>query len=108
MKKVQIVYKRNAIAQSGAPLNLEYLLTCRELPDSVPEYGVGIRVLTPDSCEEDCADGITPRRERALELLVSKNLLAKRAPPRVLAGDGERAAAPGPAREIEGHRGPRR
>ena len=69
MKKVQIVYKRNAIAQSGAPLNLEYLLTCRELPDSVPEYGVGIRVLTPDSCEEDCADGITPRRERAMELL---------------------------------------
>lgn len=69
MKKVQIVYKRNAIAQSGAPLNLEYLLTCRELPDSVPEYGVGIRVLTPDSCEEDCVDGITPRRERAMELL---------------------------------------
>lgn len=69
MKKVQIVYKRNAIAQSGAPLNLEYLLTCRELPDSVPEYGVGIRVLTPDSCEEDCADGVTPRRERAMELL---------------------------------------
>lgn len=69
MKKVQIVYKRNAIAQSGAPLNLEYLLTCRELPDSVPEHGVGIRVLTPDSCEEDCADGITPRRERAMELL---------------------------------------
>ncbi|MFT3765423.1 MAG: STAS domain-containing protein [Minicystis sp.] len=46
--------------------------------------------------------------ERALELLVSKNLLAKRAPPRVLAGDGERAAAPNPTREIEGHRGPRR
>ena len=69
MKKVQIVYKRNAIAQSGAPLNLEYLLTCREPPDSVPEYGVGIRVLTPDSCEEDCADGVTPRRERAMELL---------------------------------------
>lgn len=46
--------------------------------------------------------------ERALELLVSKNLLAKRAPPRVLAGDGERAAAPGPAREAEGHHGPRR
>lgn len=69
MKKVQIVYKRNAIAQSGAPLNLEYLLTCRELPDSVPEYGVGIRVLTPDSCEEDCADGVTPRRGRAMELL---------------------------------------
>lgn len=69
MKKVQIVYKRNAIAQSGAPLNLEYLLTCREPPNSVPEYGVGIRVLTPDSCEEDCADGVTPRRERAMELL---------------------------------------
>ena len=69
MKKVQIVYKRNAIAQSGAPLNLEYLLTCREPPDSVPEYGVGIRVLTPDSCEEDCADGVTPRRGRAMELL---------------------------------------
>ena len=69
MKKVQVVYKRSAVAQSGAPLNLEYLLTCRELPDSVPEYGVGIRVLTPDSCEEDCADGITPRRERAMELL---------------------------------------
>ena len=69
MKKVQIVYKRSAVAQSGAPLNLEYLLTCREPPDSVPEYGVGIRVLTPDSCEEDCADGITPRRERAMELL---------------------------------------
>ena len=69
MKKVQIVSKRNAIAQSGAPLNLEYLLTCRELPDSVPEYGVGIRILMPDSCEEDCADGITPRRERAMELL---------------------------------------
>lgn len=69
MKKVQIVYKRNAIAQSGVPLNLKYLLTCRELPDSVPEYGVGIRVLTPDSCEEDCADGITPRRGRAMELL---------------------------------------
>ena len=69
MKKVQIVYKRNAITQSGVTLNLEYLLTCRELPDSVPEYGVGIRVLTPDSCEEDCADGVTPRRERAMELL---------------------------------------
>ena len=69
MKKVQIVYKRSAVAQSGVTLNLEYLLTCRELPDSVPEYGVGIRVLTPDSCEEDCADGVTPRRERAMELL---------------------------------------
>lgn len=69
MKKVQIVYKRSAVAQSGVTLNLEYLLTCRELPDSVPEYGVGIRVLTPDSCEEDCADGVTPRRGRAMELL---------------------------------------
>lgn len=69
MKKVQIVYKRNAVAQSGVTLNLEYLLTCREPPNGAPEYGVGIRVLTPDSCEEDCADGITPRRERAMELL---------------------------------------
>ena len=69
MRKVQIVYKRTAIAQSGVTLSLEYLLTCRELPDSVPEYGVGIRILTPDSCAEDCADGITPRRERAMELL---------------------------------------
>ena len=69
MRKVQIVYKRTAIAQSGVTLSLEYLLTCCELPDSVPEYGVGIRILTPDSCAEDCADGITPRRERAMELL---------------------------------------
>lgn len=69
MRKVQIVYKRTAIAQSGVTLNLEYLLTCCEPPDSVPEYGVGIRILTPDSCEEDCADGITPRQERAMELL---------------------------------------
>ena len=69
MKKVQIVYKRSAVAQSGVTLNLEYLLTCREPPNGALEYGVGIRVLTPDSCEEDCADGITPRRERAMELL---------------------------------------
>ena len=38
MKKVQIVYKRSAVAQSGVTLNLEYLLTCCEPPDSVPEY----------------------------------------------------------------------
>ncbi len=69
MRKVQVVYVRSAAAQSGVPMKLEYLLTCHEPPDGAPEYGVGIRVLTPDSCEEDCADGVTPRRERAMELL---------------------------------------
>jgi rsbT antagonist protein RsbS len=42
--------------------------------------------------------------ERALELLVSKNLLLRRAP----AVESERSAAPGPAREAEGLHGPRR
>lgn len=45
--------------------------------------------------------------ERALELLVTKNLLGKRAPPRT-AGEDERAAVPGSAREAEVLHGPRR
>ena len=69
MKKVQIVCKRSVTAQSGMQMELEYLLTCREPPNGAPEYGVGIRARTLDSCEEDCADGITPRRGRAMELL---------------------------------------
>ena len=46
--------------------------------------------------------------ERALELLVFKNLSAKHAPSYALAGDGERADAPEPAREASGLHGPRR
>ena len=69
MKKVQVIFERSAAAQSGVPMRLEYLLSYREAPEGTPEYGVGIRALTPGSCEEDCADGITPRRERAMELL---------------------------------------
>ena len=45
--------------------------------------------------------------ERALELLVARNM-ARRAPTRVAAGEGERAATPGSAREAEGTHGPHR
>lgn len=69
MKEMQVVYERSTTAQSGVPMKLEYLLSYREPPDGLPEYGVGIRVLTPDSCEEDCLDGVTPSRARAMELL---------------------------------------
>ena len=65
----EVVYTRSAAAQSGVPMELEYLLSYRDGPDGLPEYGVGIRCRTPQSSEEDCVCGVTPRRERAMELL---------------------------------------
>lgn len=46
--------------------------------------------------------------ERALELLVFKNLSDRRAPSQALAGEGERTDAPGPERETPGLHEPHR
>lgn len=46
--------------------------------------------------------------ERALELLVLKNLRPARTPPRAPAAEGERPALPSPAWENEGRNAPRR
>lgn len=69
MLRKEVVYTRSAAALGGVPMELEYLLLCRDGPEGPPEYGVGIRCRTPESCEEDCVPGVTPRRARAMELL---------------------------------------
>lgn len=69
MTRREVAFTRRAAALSGAPMELEYLLLCRDGPGGTVEYGIGIRCRTPESCEEDCVCGVTPRRARAMELL---------------------------------------